>query len=200
MPPIREPSAFDDAYLGVPPWDVGRPQPVFVELADAGAIEAPVLDVGCGTGENVLELARRGIQVLGIDAAPRAIGKAMDKARDRGIDAEFLITDALHLGTLGRTFRTAIDSGLFHVFDDDERPVFASSLASVVEPGGRYHLLCFSERVPGTQGPRRVSQEEIRSTFVEPWTVVEIVEAGFVTNLAIGTVSAWRATIERGEG
>jgi 2-polyprenyl-3-methyl-5-hydroxy-6-metoxy-1,4-benzoquinol methylase len=169
-----------------------------VELADAGRIVAPVLDVGCGTGENALELARRGIEVLGIDAAPRAIGKAIEKARERGLGAEFLLADALALGNLRRRFRTVIDSGLFHVFDDGERPVFAASLASVLEPGGRYHLLCFNEHVPGVQGPRRVTQDEIRATFVEPWSVVEIVATVFETNLPEGAVPAWRATIELG--
>jgi SAM-dependent methyltransferase len=196
MSSLRDPAGFDEAYVGVPPWDVGHPQPAIVELADAGQIVGPVLDVGCGTGENVLELAGRGIEVVGIDAAPRAVGKAIEKARARGLEADFLLADALALGNLRRSFRTVIDSGLFHVFDDDERPVFAASLASVLELGGRYHMLCFNEHVPGVQGPRRVTQDEIRDTFVEPWTVIEIVPATFDTNLAMEAVPAWRATIE----
>jgi len=197
MPPARDPASFDDLYTGIPLWDVGRAQEEFVALADRGQIVPPVLDVGCGTGENILEMAERGFEAAGIDAAPRAIGKAIDKARERGLDVRFLVADALALATLGRRFRTVIDSGLFHVFDDEERAVFAASVADVLEPGGRYHLLCFSEHVPGEWGPRRVTQDEIRRTFDRGWRIAEIVETRFETTLPDGAVRAWRATIER---
>ena len=197
MPPARDPASFDDLYTGIPLWDVGRAQEEFVALADRSQIVPPVLDVGCGTGENILEMAERGFEAAGIDAAPRAIGKAIDKARERGLDVRFLVADALALATLGRRFRTVIDSGLFHVFDDEERAVFAASVADVLEPGGRYHLLCFSEHVPGEWGPRRVTQDEIRRTFDRGWRIAEIVETRFETTLPDGAVRAWRATIER---
>ena len=58
------------------PWDIGRPQAVWIRLADAGEIAAPVLDSGCGTGEHALLLAERGMEVLGVDVAPTAIGLA----------------------------------------------------------------------------------------------------------------------------
>jgi len=74
--------------------------------------------------------------------------------------------------------------------------LFAASLASVLDPGGRYHVLCFSEHVPGDWGPRRVTQVEIRETFRDPWLVVEIVGRRFLTNRD-AHVPAWRATIAR---
>ena len=189
---------FDESYLGVPPWDIGRPQPEVIALAEVGAFATPALDAGCGTGENALELASRGLTVLGIDASPRAIGKGIDKARERGLaGVEFLVADAFALEGLGRTFASALDCGLFHVFDDHERPVYAVSLAAVVEPGGVLHLLCFSDAQPGGWGPRRVTEEEIRATFVESWRVREDVPATFQTNLDPPEVRAWRATIDR---
>ena len=122
---------FDEAYRGTPPWDIGSPQPEFVRLAESGAIKSDVLDVGCGTGENALYLASIGHVVWGIDAAPHAIEKAKKKSEERGIPVTFLVRDALNLHTIGRKFRTVIDSGLFHALDDTDRPCFARNLAGV---------------------------------------------------------------------
>ncbi|HEV8322035.1 MAG TPA: class I SAM-dependent methyltransferase [Myxococcota bacterium] len=204
---------FDVAYAeGTPPWDIGRPQPGFVDLEARGAIQGTVLDVGCGTGEHALYLAARGHAVLGVDMAAAAIDQARQKAEARGLAAAagaagtavatFLVHDALRLETLGRTFDTAIDSGLFHVFGDAERPVFAASLAAAVRPGGAYLMMCFSEHEPAWGGPRRVTQPEIHETFAPArgWTVETIVPARFDTNLTDlppESVRAWLATIRR---
>src|SRR5438105_5502156 len=93
----RSPEDFDAMYAGAPPWDIGRPQPAFLELADAGALQGRVLDVGCGTGEHALMSAARGLEATGVDAAPAAITIAEAKARDRGLTARFLVWNALDL-------------------------------------------------------------------------------------------------------
>src|SRR6201997_4594247 len=114
-------STFNDNYRsGIPPWDIGRPQPRFVTLGQSGAVEGSVLDVGCGTGENALYFASLGHEVWGIDSAPLAIERAQNKAAQRSLSARFLVADALALQDLGRPFDNVIDSGLFHVFSDDE--------------------------------------------------------------------------------
>jgi cyclopropane fatty-acyl-phospholipid synthase-like methyltransferase len=188
---------FDVAYEGTPPWDIGRPQAIIVRLAEADEIARSVLDVGCGTGENALYLAARGHDVLGVDAAPVAIERATAKARDRGVEAEFVAWDALRVAELGRTFDTGIDVGLFHSFRDEERPVFARNLHAVLEPGGRHFMLCWSERNEWGYGPRRVTQAEIRETFAEGWTVESIEDAPFETNVADWSIHAWLASITR---
>jgi len=171
---------WDEAYSqGWAPWDIGRPQPVFVRLADAGEFTSPVLDSGCGTGEHALMLAERGLEVLGVDVAPTAIGLAREKAAQRGLSAEFEVGDVLALDRLGRRFATALDSGVFHTFDDADRPRYVESLASVLEPGGVITLLCFSELTPGEWGPRRVTQAELREAFVDGWEVERIDAARF---------------------
>ncbi len=190
-------SFFDEAYQGTPPWDIGKPQPAIVELANARRITGSVLDVGCGTGENALFLAGLGLQVHGIDAAPRAIAKAKRKAKEGRSAATFEVADALDLGRLGRTFDTAIDSGLFHVFSDEERGKFVEGLRSAIRPGGRYFMMCFSEHQPGDWGPRRVTQAEIRDAFREGWRVEDIAPSRFVAAVDAGSAEAWLATIVR---
>ena len=190
---------FNEMYEGTPPWDIGRPQPVIVKLADQGAIRGDVLDVGCGTGENALFLASRGFRVVGLDGAPRAIAKARAKALQRGAPVEFVVGDALKLEALKRNFDTVIDSGLFHTFGDKERVKFVRSLHGVIRPGGSYFMIAFSEKEPGDWGPRRVTQGEIRATFKDGWTVRSIEETHFAARLEDGdnAASAWLSSITR---
>jgi cyclopropane fatty-acyl-phospholipid synthase-like methyltransferase len=159
-------------YAGKAPWDIGKPQPAFVEVADQ--VTGAILDAGCGTGENALFFAGRGHSVLGIDFLERPIEEARRKAQERGLNVEFLRMDALTLTGFDRQFDSVIDSGLFHVFSDEERPRYVAGLAHVTRPGGRVFVLCFSDEEPGTQGPRRVSQGELRESFADGWAIEEI--------------------------
>lgn len=189
---------FAEAYRGTPGWEIGRHQPAVEALADAGRIAGPVLDAGCGTGENALFLAARGFEVVGVDAVEAAVEAARRKAAERGLAVEFLVDDALALGDLGRAFATVIDSGLFHTFDDGERLRYVGSLAGALRVGGRYHLLCFSERELRQGGPRRVTQDEIEEVFGRaPFRVLSITAAAMASNLEGGARQAWLAEIER---
>ncbi len=188
-------NSFESAYAGTPPWDIGRPQPAIIRLAETNQITGWVLDVGCGTGENLLYLAERGFVAMGIDGAPTAIKKARAKAKRRGLNAQFEVGDALNLSVPERPFDTVIDSGLFHVFSDEDRPRFTESLGRVVRLGGTYFLMCFSDQQPGDWGPRRVTQAEIRWTFSDGWRVDDIQPSAFETNL--GPAHAWLASISR---
>jgi cyclopropane fatty-acyl-phospholipid synthase-like methyltransferase len=168
----------------------------------SGVIRDPVLDVGCGTGENALLLSDRGHDVLGVDIVPRAIEHARAKAKQRGSSASFEVWDALDLPSLGKRFSTIIDSGVFHVFSDADRAAFVTSLAAVLEAGGTYYMLCFSDRQPGKYGPRRITQSEINEAFspASGWSVEEIREARFdILNPPQGA-AAWFATITRTDG
>jgi SAM-dependent methyltransferase len=133
-----------------------------------------VIDLGCGTGEHSILFASKGHRVLGIDLAPRAIAKASAKAAQRGSPAIFRVADALALQTLRRTFDIALDSGLFHVFSDSERAEYVRALGEVLRPGGRYYMLCFSDREPDWGGPRRIRKDEILESFSSGWKVESI--------------------------
>ncbi len=172
---------FEQMYAGQAPWDIGRPQPSIERLAAAGQIVGGVLDVGCGTGDNALYLAARGHEVLGLDYVATAIERAKAKAAQRAIAAEFVVGDALDLASLKRQFDTVIDCGLFHTFADAERSRFVAGLAAVARPEARLHILCFSDAEPPGEGPRRVSQHEIRAAFAAGWVVERIEATTFAT-------------------
>ena len=169
MTALPDRNTFQAAYAGQAPWDIGRPQPALIAVA--GQITGSVLDAGCGTGETALYLASRGCKVTGIDFLEEPIRRAKLKAAERGLTSTFLVMDALALKDLPEQFDNAVDSGLFHVFSDADRLVYVEGLATVLKPGGRLFLLCFSDAEPGTQGPRRVSEKELRGAFAQGWQI-----------------------------
>jgi SAM-dependent methyltransferase len=177
---------WDGSYAGPsPPWDIGRPQPAFVRLADAGALTGSLLDAGCGTGEHTILAARHSARALGIDVSPRAIEIARRKAAESGVDASFQVLDTLRLVTLGEAFDTVVDSGLFHVFDDAARARYVAAVHAVLRPGGHLHLMCFSDR-HGDWGPRRVTESELRAAFGSGWRIGSLVPDLFDINPGLG--------------
>jgi SAM-dependent methyltransferase len=165
-------AAFENLYAGPAPWEIDQPKGAFVAIADR--LVSPILDAGCGTGENALLFASRGHRVIGIDFVEEAIRRARAKAHERGLAVEFLVKDATALSDWGERFASAIDSGLFHVFSDDDRRRYVKGLAQVLEPGSRLYLMCFSDEEPGTEGPRRVSRQELYDVFADGWEVESI--------------------------
>ncbi|HEY2288835.1 MAG TPA: class I SAM-dependent methyltransferase [Streptosporangiaceae bacterium] len=199
---MTTPGSWDETYTrdAPPPWDIGRPQPVFTRLAERGLLAGQVLDSGCGTGENTLLAAAHGATATGIDLSAHAIARAQAKAAERGLTARFETGDVLRLGDLGLTAEVIIDSGVFHVFDDEARVRYVTSLASVLAPGGHCYLICFSDRQPGETGPRRVSQDELRAAFGDGWSVDSIEAETFELSpatLGITSAQAWLAVIRR---
>lgn len=188
---------WNEAYEGDPPWDTGEPQSALVRLAEAGEIEGRVLDAGCGTGTEALYLAERGHDVTGVDFSERAVERARSKARERGLDVDFHVGDALDLDAdLGR-FDTAVDVGLFHALEDDQRERYADSLASVLAVGGHAFVLSFAKGAPDDWGPNPVAESEVRESFAaHEWRVRELREEPFET---VRAVPGLLAVLERTE-
>ncbi len=177
MATVPDPLRFEKAYEGNPPWDIGKPQPCFVKVADQ--ISGAVLDSGCGTGDLSLFLARRGCRVTGIDFMPEPIRRARAKAESESSTATFIVKDVLTLSEWDKRFDTIVDSGVFHVFGDDDRKKYVQGLGHVLKPGGKLYFACFSDLEPGTHGPRRVSRLEIEQTFRSEWKVESITPTQF---------------------
>src|ERR1700730_17096269 len=169
---IPDRATFENLYAGQAPWDIGKPQKPFVYVAHK--ITGSILDAGCGTGDTALFFAGRGNKVTGIDFLEEPIRRAKRKAGERGLTATFLVMDALAFKDLPEVFDNVIDSGLFHVFSDEDRQRYVDGLATVLKAGGRLFLLCFSDEEPGTQGPRRVSKKELHDAFAKGWVVESI--------------------------
>jgi SAM-dependent methyltransferase len=199
---VPDKKTFATIYAGQAPWDIGKPQKPFIDVADR--ITGSVLDAGCGTGDTALFLASRGCKVTGIDFLDVPISRAKRKAEERGSSATFLVKDAMTLRNWSERFDNVTDSGLFHVFSDDDRRRYVAGLATVLKPGGRLFLVCFSDEEPGTQGPRRVSRKELHDAFAEGWAIESIEPVRFEVRpdlkdltFSAGGPKGWIAVIRR---
>jgi cyclopropane fatty-acyl-phospholipid synthase-like methyltransferase len=178
-------------------WDISGPQPVVVELEQAGHISGAVLDIGCGTGENALYLAWRGHSVIGLDGSAAAIARAQAKASQRRIDVAFAQADARELSGYRGRFDTVIDSGLLHVFDNADRALYLSALRQTARPGARVHILAISDAAPPGPGPRRLTEQQLRESFANGWDIQELRRVqmrGALPGSVITLIPSWLLT------
>ena len=198
---------FDAAYAGTerfmgihekgrPPWEIGRPQRALVALAEGGLITGRVLDVGCGTGENALYLASRGLEVVGVDASRVAVEMARAKADQRGLTCQFHVGNALELAHWEERFDTTVDTGVLHLFSKADCARLVGGLHHVIRPGGRHHLVCFSRRKP-LPAPRRLSRRAITATFQRGWVIERTVECRYEVRDGLSGPNAWAVTLIR---
>ena len=181
------------------PWQIDRPQPEVLRLIEAGKFESPILDLGCGAGDNAIELARRGYRVLGMDLVPEALRLAREKAAEASLihPPEFFLGDALALEQSGVEAETVLDCALFHVFEDEERPAYVRGLEAVLCPGGRLHILSFSELETREPGPRRLTRESLVGAFGKGWSLEEAVRCRYEDRVRPDGAHAWRVTFRR---
>lgn len=187
---------FRDAYDSPPPWEIGRPQRDIMAALDSLAPRGRAIDLGCGTGEHVLALAARGVEAWGIDSTEAAIDRARHKARERGLEARFVVGDALDLQPLGQRFELVVDCGLFHVIGDEERRRYVDEVRRVLVPGGVHLMLGFSTN-PRHYGPRGYSESELRACFADGFVVRELRAATYEVTYGDQGEPAWLSLIER---
>lgn len=193
-----EGTVFDQAYRDErAPWIIGEPQPAVVELERGGGLRGTVLDIGCGTGEHTILLARLGYDVLGVDASGPAIERARENAERHGVAARFAVADAMRLDS--GPYDTILDSALFHIFDDTDRPRYVRSLHAACRPGGYVYVLALSDEGPSV-GPE-VSEDTVRAAFGDGWDLENLSRTTYrARNRETGVVEdfpAWLARVRR---
>jgi len=143
---------FNLAYYQKPVWDTGvSPQ----ELMSFIAAHAPgkALDLGCGTGTNVITLAKSGWQVTGVDFAPRAIYIAKQKAQHLGIKVELLVDNVTRLDSISDCFDLILDMGCFHSLPPKDRPKYLENINRLLAPTGTYLVYVFYKTQAEDHGP-----------------------------------------------
>ncbi|OMC41648.1 methyltransferase type 12 [Mycobacterium sp. GA-1841] len=156
--------------LGFTPWDGHPLAHSLTALVEGGLPPGTALDLGCGTGDNAVYLARHGWQVTGVDYVDKPLKKAGAKAG--GLPVRFVKADVTQLSSsgIGAGFRLIIDSGCLHGMSDADRDAYVREVSAVAGPGARLLIVAF---IPGTSmGVPGIGFDEVQRRFSDGWTLV----------------------------
>ena len=181
--------------LGFTPWDGHALSKRLRELIE-GTVDIPALppeaalDVGCGTGDSSVYLARHGWHVTGVDFVPKALDKARAKARAAGVPVDFIHADVTHLSQawLDTTFQLIVDNGCLHGMSDGDRDLYVREITAAAAPGAR--LLIVAAKPGGPIGFLGLDQAEVEHRFAPAWTLRSAIDE----RLAFGKGPANRYT------
>ncbi len=187
-----EQKRVDDIYRNMPleeiPWNNETPPKLLVELLDTGKIQrCKAIDLGCGAGNYAICLAERGFEVTGVDISPTAIEIARKNADKRGVNCDFFAADIVEgLTEINRSWDFAYDWGMLHHILPQQRQKYVENVHRILNPGGKYLSLCFSEKDIGFGGPGKYrktqlgtelyfsSEDELRELFEAFFQVIDL--------------------------
>lgn len=172
---------FHDAYrAGRAAWCTGRPQPAVLACLASGWFDAgPILDAGCGTGENAAAIAtaRPDVAMIAVDAVPEALATAATVLADAGVDGRVsLETVDLRRELPAGPFPWILDAGVLHVFSDRDRASYLDRIAASLSPGGSFVTIVFRDDEIRPRGPRRLAREELQTSLEAAGLRVESIE------------------------
>ncbi len=144
---------FQYWYFGQPKWDTGISPPELLDFIEKHK-PARAIDIGCGTGTNVITLAKAGWQVTGVDFAPRAIQLAKQKIRSTKTQAELFVSDATHLKGIVGPYELALDIGCFHSIPKAGKADYLQQLERILALNGFWLMygFCTADTVPSSTG------------------------------------------------
>jgi SAM-dependent methyltransferase len=148
---------FNLRYLGQPPWDTGISPPELIAYLDS-SLPGRALDVGCGTGTNLVTMAAYGWDVVGLDIAWLSVIKARGKLRQAGIQGRVRWGNVGSRLRLGEFFNLVLDIGCYHSLRATEREAYRRNLARWLAPGGTY--LLYAHRQTTATDPHGVAEAD----------------------------------------
>jgi ubiquinone/menaquinone biosynthesis C-methylase UbiE len=122
-----------------PPWDTGITPPE-VEAFIASHPPGRAIDLGCGTGTNVITLAQHGWQVTGVDFAWSALRFARRKVKQAGVKVTLRLDDVTRLHGIDGPFDLILDIGCFHNLTSEGRPTYLEHIERLLAKSGTYLL------------------------------------------------------------
>ncbi len=157
------------------PWEINRPDCNIINAVKNTPI-APckVLDIGCGTGDNVIWLQQQGFDATGIDSEEVAINRALKKVRQAEVDCQLYVLDFLNDSIPGVPYDFAFDRGCFHHFlEFDKLTPFAEKVAEILKDDGLWLSLAGSaDETREVPGPPQLSARDIVNG-IEPYFKIQ---------------------------
>jgi 2-polyprenyl-3-methyl-5-hydroxy-6-metoxy-1,4-benzoquinol methylase len=190
---------FAEMYArGFKPWDAGTPSRELLRVLDAGKLPGKtLLEMGCGTGTNAIELARRGYDVTAVDVVEQALDEAKEKGRRTNAAVSFRLADLLN-DNLGGPYDALFDRGVYHHIRTVDHTKFQEVLRRVTHPGSVWLSLAGNAKEDcGDEGPPVVHEHEIRAELEPLFEIVELREFRFTTNRADFRPLAWSILMRR---
>jgi len=179
-----DPQHWEDMYTQTRPealpWNAGGPDPDLVKLVKDGTIPVgQALDIGTGPGHDAVFLIQQGFHLIGIDISPTAVVLARENASNAGLFGFFQKGDIRQIPVEDKFIDFAYDRGCFHVLDVEDRPKAISEIHRVLRKGGLFLLRVFSDKEPGTDGPKRFSRKELEDLFGAKFKIQKFWEGVF---------------------
>jgi ubiquinone/menaquinone biosynthesis C-methylase UbiE len=147
-------------YLRRPPWDTGVSPPELMDYIKSHPV-GKALDLGCGTGTNVITLAKHGWHATGVDFVPRAIHAARKKAEHSGLKVKFQVGDVTSLDQIHDKFDLILDIGCFHSLPPGKAPAYAANLDRLLAGQGDYMVYGFRPSASTSNGLTSVHLEAL---------------------------------------
>lgn len=180
------------------PWNSVKPAPELLYALDRGQLKGTtVLDIGCGTGSDAIELARRGYTVTAIDLVAQAIqtARARALAADQMGRIDHRIADILETD-VGGPFDIIYDRGIYHFMRRTHMAEFLAVLKRITRPGTLWLSLSGNAKEK-TEGPPRVHDYEIRADLGGLFNILEMRETRFTTDDSSFSPLSWATLLER---
>ena len=158
-----EPTDWDARYReGTPPWDTGRPAAELVRMLDERSLKpGRVLEIGCGTGDDAICLARHGFEVTAVDSSPLAIERARVKLEETNEPVRFVLDDVFEFAAAAGEFDLVYDAGFYHFIRLGDLNRFLDMLWRVTRPGSFYFALIGASGERARGGPPQVTKDDI---------------------------------------
>ncbi len=158
------------------PWDTGVPSRELLRAIESGELPGrTVLELGCGTGTNAIELARRGYRVTAVDLVELPVEKGREKARQAKVTVDFRVGDLTRID-LGGPYDLLFDSGLYHGQRHRDLAGFLAALERVSRPGTRWLSLAGNANEPHADGPPVVTEAEFRGELSGLFRILRVHE------------------------
>jgi SAM-dependent methyltransferase len=190
---------WEEAYRqGTPPWDSGIPHAELARVLDEYRLRPQtVLEIGCGTGADAVQLARRRFEVTAVDCSPIALERARLRAEQEGVLVHFVLSDIFEFARSAGHFDLVVDVGVYHAIRQRSLQRYLDVLWRVTQPGSYYFCLAGAPHEPADEGPPQVTEDEIHTELGRLFELIHLRPTQLENRQLQKSYPAWSCLMRR---